>query len=101
MHEFKNRINMQRDIILSINSFFANKEPLLGLTNEAIKRWFLKNDINENEKIIKLLLSISDELGFLANKSQEQISEKYINLSISINDKKEELKKEILNFQKK
>ncbi|MCX9110633.1 MULTISPECIES: hypothetical protein [Providencia] len=101
MSEFKNRIIMQRDIIKLINSSIKVKEPILSLTNDSIKRWSSQNGINENENIISLLLSISNKLGFLANKSQEQLSDDYTNLSSSISEKKNILEKEIIRYKNK
>ncbi len=81
MSEFNNRINAQRDALKVINSKDLYDEPLLSLTEKAINRWVENNGIDNKEFFVVLLKDISGSLFFLANKSQEQITDDYKVLS--------------------
>lgn len=94
MSEFRNRIEAQRDVLTLINKQ-KYKEPLLGLTDKAINRWGINNEINSQGNVIRLLKEISSCLFFLANKSQEQVTEDYKNLSGQVTNLINELKKEL------
>lgn len=93
MEEFNNRINMQREVLEIVNDRRNQKEELCGLSRKAIERWISVNRFDTNEGIPKLLFTISEKLFFLANKSQEQISEKYALASLEISRLCCELKK--------
>lgn len=81
MSEFMNRINTQRQIIKMINSTISKAEPLLSISKSAITRWSNNHNISLDSDLAKLLLQASDKLFFLANKSQEQVTNEYMYLS--------------------
>ncbi len=93
MDEFNNRMDAQRNVLEAINSKGNNKEELCGLSKKAIERWIVSNQINSESEICKILFSISEKLFFLANKSQEQISEEYRLVSSEISGLKLDLEK--------
>jgi hypothetical protein len=74
-HEFNNRIAAQRAILRVVNQARRDKEQLFGLSSKAIDRWISVNKIDQGSRVAKLLKEISGNLFFLANKSQEQISD--------------------------
>jgi hypothetical protein len=86
MSEFSNRIESQREAIKIVNGFNFYNEPLFSLTEKAIKRWVSSNMISPDSTHVQLILKLSEKLFFLANKSQEQITEGYKTLSIDVND---------------
>ena len=77
MSEFKNRMAAQRQILQLVNRNEHQKEELFGLSSKAIERWVAVNAIDPNSKLVSLIKTASGKLFFLANKSQEQISEDY------------------------
>lgn len=77
MNEFNNRIAAQRKILALINGKLSQDEELFGLSRKAIERWILKNRIDPQGSITQLLMEASAKLFFLANRSQEQVSEEY------------------------
>ena len=95
MSEFNNRITAQRNALKVINEAELYGEPLLSLTEKAINRWVLSNSIYTNDAIVLLLISMSGTLFFLANKSQEQITEDYKILSEKVNEQLSALKLEV------
>ncbi len=97
MSEFNNRISAQRSVLKIVNGIGIYKEPLFSLTEKAINRWVNNNSI-ANERLISLLKSISGTLFFLANKSQEQITDEYSVLSDKIDKQLVLLKLEVDNI---
>ncbi|MEL0580408.1 hypothetical protein AACK17_17930 [Pectobacterium punjabense] len=95
MSEFNNRITAQRNALKIINGSGLFSEPLLSLTEKAIDRWSNKNGVNTYNSTVSLLKLISGTLFFLANKSQEQITEDYKALSEKVNNQLSELDLEI------
>jgi len=89
--EFNNRIDAQRKIIQLINRFEFNC-PLVGLSKDAIDFFKLKNGLDDNEPLYITIVDIASKLFFLANKSQEQISNDYKSLSKEISNRIEDLK---------
>jgi len=78
MHnEFNDRIAAQRAILRVVNGFLWDAEPLLGLSRKAIDRWITRNKIEMDSTIAVHVTTVSSKLFFLANKSQDQISEEY------------------------
>ena len=77
MSEFTNRIKAQRELLRIVNSKIASDEELFGLSEPAINRWLSVCNIKNSAKIAELLISASGKLYFLANKSQEQVTEDY------------------------
>ena len=84
MDEFNNRMDAQRNILEVINQKHRQDEELCGLSKKAIERWMHVNQIDPSSQIPKLVMDISDKLFFLANKSQEQVSDEYITISEEI-----------------
>lgn len=84
MNEFNNRIDAQRAVLEIINGSDYSNEELFGLSQKAIDRWVVKNDLDSNSEIIKLVENIAGKLFFLANKSQQQVTEDYKAKSIEI-----------------
>lgn len=76
-HEFNNRISAQRELLRIINQKPWATENLFSLSNKAISRWVTINQLNPEAPIVKIVNDVAGKLFFLANKSQEQISEKY------------------------
>jgi hypothetical protein len=77
MSEFNNRIAAQRNVLQLVNKKGWAKEELFGLSRKAIERWITTNSVDPSSPIITLVESASSKLFFLANKSQEQVSEEY------------------------
>jgi len=97
MSEFNDRITAQRQIVQSVNRTAWEREELFGLSNSAIERWILANRIDPETRLVKLIRTASAKLFFLANKSQEQISEEYKAVSGEISSIARELEVEIKN----
>ena len=97
MNEFNSRIKAQRNVLKIVNGSEFFLEPLLSLTEKAIDRWSRNNAIDTNDTLARLLKSISGNLFFLANKSQEQVSEDYKTLSITVYNQSLDLEKEMAN----
>lgn len=88
--EFNSRVDLQREVIKIVNEKnFINK--LNGLSKPAVESWILTNNIT-NETLKKCLITISEKLFFIANKSQDQITEEYCNLQISVRNNITDLK---------
>lgn len=92
MHEFNNRIDIQRQVLKIVNRNKPLSAELCGLSEAAIHRWAVVNNVGEEKEILRLLRKISDNLSFLATKSQEQVTEDYKNLSAGIGLLLEDLK---------
>lgn len=84
MDEFNNRMDAQRNILEVINRQTGYTEELCGLSKNAIERWIASNHINPRSEICEILFQITNKLFFLANKSQEQITNEYKLLSSEI-----------------
>ncbi|QZY89838.1 hypothetical protein K7H94_15735 [Pantoea dispersa] len=95
MSEFNNRITIQREALKVVNGSGLFREPLLSLTEKAIERWSNNNGISNKDSAIILLKAISGTLFFLANKSQEQVTEDYKILSEKVNDQLSKLEIEL------
>lgn len=83
MNEFNNRIDAQRRILGLVNSRRWNEE-LYGLSGGAIERWMRVNGIAPSNALALVVRESADKLFFLANKSQEQVTEEYRLLSREI-----------------
>ncbi|WET16810.1 hypothetical protein P2W49_10490 [Yersinia intermedia] len=97
MSEFSNRIKAQREALKVVNGSGLFREPLLSLTEKAIDRWSNNNDLSNTDRAILLLKAMSGTLFFLANKSQEQVTEDYKTLSKKVNDLLSKLEIELKN----
>jgi hypothetical protein len=75
--EFNDRIAAQRAVLRVVNGVQWKTEPLLGLSRKAIDRWIARNKIELDSVVAGYVTMISSKLFFLANKSQDQISEEY------------------------
>jgi hypothetical protein len=84
MNEFNNRIAAQRAILQVVNRRGSFSEELFGLSRKAIDRWILANHIDAQSRLVSLIYETSEKLFFLANKSQEQVSEEYEMVSSEI-----------------
>lgn len=84
MSEFVNRISAQRMILQLVNQGVSTSEELFGLSKKAIERWILKNHLESNSRMVSLVFRASEKLFFLANKSQEQISDEYKTIEAEI-----------------
>lgn len=86
MYDFLNRVDAQRMVLDSVNRRPWEREPLMSLSSKSIDRWVECNLINRQSDLVSLLLLTSEKLFFLANKSQEQITEDYKSLSREVAD---------------
>ena len=75
--ELNDRIAAQRLILRAVNSVHWKVEPLVGLSRKAIDRWINLNKIEAVSPLANLVGAASSKLFFLANKSQDQMSEEY------------------------
>jgi hypothetical protein len=83
----------QRSVLEVVNKNRIQREELCGLSKKAIERWIHANQIDPTDKMLRILMNISDKLFFLANKSQEQVSEEYKTISVEISALRNDLKK--------
>lgn len=77
MNEFNNRIDAQRNILRIVNKRNWRTEELSGLSNKAINRWMVANQVDASSRLAQLIRTAGQALFFLANKSQEQITDEY------------------------
>jgi hypothetical protein len=94
MNEFKDRMAAQRAVLTAVNTR-PQTEELFGLSSKAIDRWALANHVTVDSKLRGLVESASSKLFFLANKSQEQISEDYRTVCTDIAALTEEIEREV------
>ncbi|MGE8174997.1 hypothetical protein [Pseudomonas fluorescens] len=83
MNEFNNRIDAQR-VILNLVNRGRWKEELYGLSSGAIDRWVRANGIDPAADLPRAVCESADKLFFLANKSQEQVTDEYRHLSVQV-----------------
>jgi hypothetical protein len=81
MSEFSSRIAAQRQVLQLVNRRNWEKEELFALSSKAIDRWVAVNRIDPESQLVKLVKTASDKLFFLANKSQDQVSDEYRTVS--------------------
>lgn len=98
MSEFANRISAQRQLLKVINKREWHNEELLSLSRKAINRWTEVNVIDQNSKLVNLIITASQKLFFLANKSQEQVSTEYKETSFEIERITKEIETEVAAF---
>ena len=77
MFEFVSRTEVQRVILRLVNSAIAGREPLFGLSQQALDRWMSQNQINPASSIVSLLRRAAAQLSMLANRSQDTITGDY------------------------
>ena len=97
MSEFNNRIGAQRDALKIVNGSGIFVESLLSMTEKAIDRWIKNNKVDPQDPIVTLLKTMSGTLFFLANKSQEQVTEDYKVLSDRVSKQLSNLELELAN----
>ncbi|MEX0607859.1 MAG: hypothetical protein WD016_06315 [Balneolaceae bacterium] len=91
MDEFNSRIDAKRKVLQIVNSSESFTEELMDLSSKSINRWQLNNEIEKDSLITKKLRLIANDLFFLSNISQQQISDNYILKSKEINEHIREL----------
>ena len=84
MSEFNNRIAAQRQILRLVNKCTPFSEKLFGLSQKAIARWVIENNIKADSNLVALVQNASEKLFFLANKSQEQITDEYKSIEAEV-----------------
>lgn len=97
MNEFNSRISAQRQVLREVNKHVLIEEPLMSLSKQAIERWHVTNNIDKGDPLVHCLFEISKKLFFLANKSQEQITEDYRLLQKGVLELTQNMKQELLN----
>ena len=97
MSEFNNRVSAQRTLLQIVNARRWRNEDLFGLSSKAIERWVSVNRIDPDCALVNLIYSASEKLYFLANKSQEQISDEYKMMSKGFADVLVAVKAEMTN----
>lgn len=85
MREFNNRIDAQREILNLVNGHGWNEE-LYGLSSGAIDRWVRVNGVDPSSALSQAIYESAGKLFFLANKSQEQVTDEYRLLSAEVYD---------------
>ena len=98
MDEFNSRIDAKRKVLQIVNAKNNFSEELMDLSSNSIDRWYQNNKIDKDSIVIKKLKLIAKDLFFLANISQQQISDNYILKSKEISIHIKELG-EIINLQ--
>jgi hypothetical protein len=98
MSEFNNRIDAQRRILRLVNGASDFKEELFGLSSGALERWARINEFDEHNPLLILLKQAASKLFFLANKSQEQVTDEYRGLSEEVASLTEQIRVAALNF---
>jgi hypothetical protein len=76
--DFVNRMSAQREILRIVNRRRNTSEPLFGLSYHAIERWARSNRIAEDSPLHRLVRDSAEALFVLATKSQEQVTEEYL-----------------------
>lgn len=94
MTEFNNRIAAQREILLAVNSA-RWREELYGMSSGALDRWVRANGVDSQSRLMRLLEDAASKLFFLANKSQEQVTEEYRMRSSEVSSLTLEIRREI------
>ncbi|CAM3052894.1 hypothetical protein [Pseudomonas plecoglossicida] len=92
MREFNNRIDAQREILNLVNKRGWSEE-LFGLSSGAIDRWVRVNGIDRSSDLSRLVYESASKLFFLANKSQEQVTDEYRLLSGEVYDLTQDIAK--------
>ncbi|MFL9582724.1 hypothetical protein [Stenotrophomonas sp. AB1(2024)] len=85
MSEFNNRIDAQRKILEIVNSH-RWAEELFGLSSGALKRWADINGVSSGAPLCIALNEAAGKLFFLANKSQEQVTDEYQLLAAEVEE---------------
>lgn len=100
MSEFVDRMSAQRHLLQVVNSR-AWHEELFGLSGHAIKRWMDTNRVSPNSEVVALLRSASEQLSFLASRSQMQVSEDYRRVSHDVEALTEEIRETLMATERR
>jgi hypothetical protein len=95
MSEFNSRIEAQRCVLEIVNSKQWNEE-LFGLSSKAVQRWTVANQLEPDLPVVVFIRGAAAELSFLANQSQDQISEEYTSSSQRIAELASSIREELL-----
>lgn len=77
LSDFKNRIDAQRELLKIVNEHPWPNEQLLSLSEGAIQRWIIANQLPRTSELVVEVFKAAAALYFLANRSQEQITDEY------------------------
>jgi hypothetical protein len=69
-----------------VNGKPLEKEELFGLSSKAIDRWIAANRLENDAPLVRLVKATSEKLFFLAEKSQEQVSDAYATVAADIDN---------------
>lgn len=94
MNEFNSRITAQRKILEVVNSLKWDEE-LFSLASKAIDRWLSSNRIDRRSSVAIIVRELGAKLFFLANKSQEQITDDYRSISTELGSLTSQLEKSL------
>ncbi|HEX8940663.1 MAG TPA: hypothetical protein VF763_10940 [Candidatus Limnocylindrales bacterium] len=97
MSEFGDRLRAQRDVLRVVNAV-AWTEELFGLSNQAIRRWMERNDVPAGSEVARQLRLASERLGFLANRSQSQVTDDYRQAWQDVQNATEEIEDALRSF---
>ena len=98
-HEFNNRISAQRAILRIVNQTPLGPEELYGLSSKAIDRWMSVNHLDASMRIVSLMRAASTKLFFLANMSQQQVTDEYSLAEAEISAIAGQIKQELVVLQ--
>jgi hypothetical protein len=98
MDEFNNRMDVQRQVLQTVNQQHSWTEELVGLSKKAIERWLHVNQVQSSSEVATTLFQISGKLFFLSSKSQEQVTEEYRSLSLEIQSLQTTLKHALVQY---
>jgi hypothetical protein len=73
MRDFRSRAAAQRALLRTVNASGRWREPLYGLTDEAVERWIMRNELSGEARLPSLLRHASSALCALANQSQAAV----------------------------
>lgn len=90
MDEFNSRVGAQRAIVNAVNAR-STTEPLFGLSRRSIDRWIRGNKLNNDDAIVQQVNLAARELFFLANHSEDQISDQYRTASEKLSDIRDDI----------
>lgn len=82
-------------MILQVVNTRGQNEELFSLSSSAIDRWISANGVDPASQLVQLIRTTSGKLFFLANKSQEQITEEYGSVSREISALRLKIEQEI------
>ncbi len=78
-----------------VNKTPLGPEELCGLSSKAIDRWMSVNRLDASMRVVSLMREASSKLFFLANMSQQQVTDEYLIAESAIAAVVEKLKQEL------